>query len=201
MQFKLEKYNKMNNKKHFYIWVFLFLFQMAPHIVLGQVYFTNGLKIQEVNDTSAVIWTRLCKLPNAIPISHKQKEAPFRTPIDFDNNMPVNKMDGAVEGAFGEVKMKLFNQNDSIILDWKHVSPYRDYTIMEVVTGLNPNTEYQILYKVEKIKKVLLQKCLEYLKLLHHQKQLLQLDLHLLLVNIFGIMTTPFEDLKLMIAC
>lgn len=140
----------MNKKQQLYTWVFVVIFQITPYSVLGQVYFTNGIKIQEVSSTSAVLWTRLCKLPKAVSIYHKQKEAPFKGPIDFDNDMPVNKMDGAVEGAFGEVKMKIFNKNDSIILEWKHVSPYKDYTIMEEVNGLIPNTEYQVLLQGRK---------------------------------------------------
>lgn len=151
----------MNYKQLSYAWIFLFLFQIMPQISSGQVYFTNGLKIQEVTDTSAVIWTRLCKFPKAVPIYHKQKKrAFFKSPIDFDNNMPVNKMDGAVEGAFGEVKIKLFNKKDSIVVDWKHVSPYHDYTIMETIHGLDPNTEYQVLLQGRKSKDSVITKIL-----------------------------------------
>jgi alkaline phosphatase D len=142
----------MNNKQLSYSWIFIFFFQIIHYSVLGQVYFTNGLKIQEVTDTSAVIWTRLCKLPNAVPISHKQKETPFKGPIDFDNKMPVNEMDGAVEGVFGEIKTKVFNKNEVIVIDWKHVSPYKDYTILQAIKTLTPNTEYQVLLQGRKDK-------------------------------------------------
>lgn len=142
----------MNYKSHFCYWLFLLVFQILPHSISGQVYFTNGFKIQEVSDTKAVIWTRLCKYPKALPITHKQKEAPFKGPIDFDNNMPVNKMDGAVEGAFGEIKIIVVHEKDSIIMDWKHVSSYQDYTMMETVNGLQPNTEYQVLLQGRKNK-------------------------------------------------
>ena len=142
----------MNNKNYFYVWVFLFFLQMSPHIVSGQVYFTNGLKIQEVTDTSAVIWTRLCKYPKAVAIKHKQKEAPFRTPIDFDNNMPVNEMDGAVEGVFGEVKIKVFNEDETIETTWENVSPYKDYTYMKAVNSLKSNTTYKLLIQGRKNK-------------------------------------------------
>ena len=66
-----------------------------------QVYFTNGFKIGELTDSSAIIWTRLCRSEKPVPINHQQKEAPFISPIDFDNNMPVSEMDGAMEGSFG----------------------------------------------------------------------------------------------------
>lgn len=143
---------KINRKQYFFWEIMLFLFLALPKNVLGQVYFTNGIKIQETTDSSTVIWTRLCKYPKAVPVFHKQKKAPFRGPIDFDNNMPVNKMDGAVTGVFGEVKIKIFNKKESIVIDWKHVSVYKNYTIMEKVDGLTPNTEYKILIQGRKEK-------------------------------------------------
>ncbi|GLR19985.1 alkaline phosphatase D family protein [Portibacter lacus] len=118
----------------------------------SKVYFTNGLKIQEVSATSAVIWTRLCKFPKAVPIKHQQKAAPFRGPIDFDNDMPVTEMDGAVEGTFGEVQVTLTSATDKIVKGWKHVSPYRDFTIMIPVQDLEPNTSYQVLIEGRKNK-------------------------------------------------
>lgn len=138
--------------KTYCVFFMMFFFMTSSTVSIDKVYFTNGFKIQEVTDTSAIIWTRLCKFSKAVPITHKQKPAPFRAPIDFDNNMPVNKMDGAVEGAFGQVKMKIFNKNEVVLIDWKNVSPYKDYTIMEVVSGLKPNTTYQVLLEGRKDK-------------------------------------------------
>ena len=54
----------MMRKQGLFFWLIVLCIQTMPHIVSSQVYFTNGLKIQEVTDTSAVIWTRLCKDSN-----------------------------------------------------------------------------------------------------------------------------------------
>ncbi|MEO9514086.1 MAG: alkaline phosphatase D family protein [Flavobacteriaceae bacterium] len=132
------------NRKQTYFWIVLGIVQILPQLIWGQVYFTNGFKIQEVTDSSAVIWTRLCKTPKAVPVYHERKKPPFRTPINFDNEMPIDQMDGAVPGAFGEVKIKLQNGNDSIIAGWSHVSPYRDFTMMKTLNGLKSNTTYQV---------------------------------------------------------
>lgn len=142
----------MNKQVNKLLGLLLLVFIITSYTNLDNVYFTTGLKIQEVTDTSAVIWTRLCKYPKAVPIQHKQKSEPFRAPIDFDNSMPVNDMDGAVEGTFGEVKIKVFNDDEIIETAWEYVSPYKDYTIMEVIHGLNPNTVYKLLIQGRKDK-------------------------------------------------
>ncbi len=109
-----------------------------------KVYFTTGFKIGEVTDRSAIIQTRLCQSPNPNPIFHQQDAPPFREPIDFDNDMPVNQMDGAVEGAFGQVKMALYSSTDTITTAWNYVSSYKDYTIKVTFDSLSPQTSYQV---------------------------------------------------------
>ncbi|WP_149274803.1 alkaline phosphatase D family protein [Pareuzebyella sediminis] len=110
-----------------------------------KVYFTTGLKIGEVTDTSAVILTRLCAVEEPNPIVHRQKEPPFREPINFDDTMPVVQMDGGVPGAFGEVKMELISNSDTISRGWTYVSSYKDYTIKNVFHGLRPYTKYKLV--------------------------------------------------------
>ncbi len=114
------------------------------------VYFTTGFKIGEVTNSSAIIWTRLCKTSKPVSVYHKQKGAPFKSPIDFDQNMPVNKMEGAVEGSFGQVKVQLHSNDTTINTQWMYVSPYKDFTIKQKITGLHPNTKYTVLIQGRK---------------------------------------------------
>jgi alkaline phosphatase D len=109
-----------------------------------RVYFTTGFKIGEVTDTSAIIWTRLCSIPQAVPVWHQRKSAPFRSPLDFDNNMPVDSMDGAVGGAFGQVKIIISSATDSISTEWLYVSSYKDYTLKKTIGKLKSNTTYNV---------------------------------------------------------
>ncbi|WP_010136386.1 alkaline phosphatase D family protein [Ochrovirga pacifica] len=108
------------------------------------VYFTTGLKIGEVTENSAVIWTRLCSqlLPN--PITHQRKKAPYRAPLKYNNNQPVDQLDGEVSGTFGEVKVKLISKNHQVELDWEFVSSLKDYTFKKVIKNLKPNTTYKV---------------------------------------------------------
>jgi len=124
--------------------VILFQLNDARSQESDSVYFTSGFKIGEVTKSSVVIWTRLCKSPAPVPVHHERKSPAFQGPVDFDNDMPVNKMDGAVEGLFGQVKIRLASNDTIISTDWKHVSVYKDFTIKEKITGLSPNEEYTV---------------------------------------------------------
>lgn len=112
--------------------------------VKDSVFFTTGFKIGEVTDSSAVIWTRLCKVAKPNPITHKRRNAPYRAPLKFKNSTPVSEMDGEVPGTFGEVKAVLKSKSDVIETDWQFVSSLDDYTFKSVVNGLESNTRYTV---------------------------------------------------------
>ncbi|PXX26358.1 alkaline phosphatase [Arenibacter sp. ARW7G5Y1] len=118
-----------------------------------QVYFTNGFKIGELTDSSAILWTRLCSSEKPVPIKHTQKGAPFRSPIDFDNNMPVNEMDGAVEGSFGQISIEVRSKDTVINTPWQYVSEYRDFTFKHRLSGLKSNTTYSVTIRGRKYNK------------------------------------------------
>ena len=108
------------------------------------VYFTNGFRIGEVTPNSAVLWTRLCGSPEPVPVQHPRKEPPFRSPVGFSDTMAVEEMDGAVEGAFGEVKVLLIHGTDTLEWGWETVSSYRDYTLKRSLEGLEPHSAYRV---------------------------------------------------------
>lgn len=110
----------------------------------ANVYFTTGFKIGEVTDSSAIILTRLCKTAQPVAVYHKQEDKVFRPPIDFDNNMPISEMEGAVDGSSGQVKINLKSKDTLISTEWEYVSGYRDFTLKQKFEGLRPNTHYDI---------------------------------------------------------
>lgn len=112
---------------------------------LNKVYFTTGIKMGEVTDSSMIIWTRLCKSDQAVKVHHQRKEKPFRSPLEFDDKMPVNEMDGEVEGSIGQVSVKLSSDMDTIVIPWQQVVGDEDFTFNKKVDGLKSNTAYQVL--------------------------------------------------------
>lgn len=108
------------------------------------VFFTTGIKIGEVSDTSVVIWTRLCSANKPNPVTHERRPAPYRAPLKFNAKKPVHEMDGEVAGSFGEVKVLLKSKNHNVELDWEFVSVINDYTYKKYIGGLHANTTYTI---------------------------------------------------------
>jgi len=124
--------------------IFLILLQAGNAQSSDRVFFTNGIKFGELTDNSVVFWTRLCQSEYPVPVGHERKEPPFRSPMDYDDTMPVEEMDGAVEGAFGQIKIELSAGSSVISSNWEYVSSYRDYTYRKQIDGLRPNTLYSI---------------------------------------------------------
>ena len=108
------------------------------------VYFTTGFKVGEVSQNSAVIWTRLCAQQKAVPVKHDRKEPPFRSPLLFNDSIPVEALDGAVKGAMGQVRIRLSAGSEIIDNDWEYVSAYEDFTIKKLIEGLSSNTLYKV---------------------------------------------------------
>jgi len=115
-----------------------------------RVFFTTGFKLGELTDTSVVVWTRLCKESKPVPVAHARKEPPFKSPLNFDDDMPVNDMDGAVAGAFGQVMIMCKSADTLFSTAWLPVSSYKDYTLKRKINGLEPNQEYEIILRARK---------------------------------------------------
>jgi len=122
----------------------LIMLQLGNAQVSDSVFFTNGFKIGDVTEVSALIWTRLCIQQYPVPVHHKRKAPPFMSPLNFSDSISVDEMDGAVKGAFGQVRIELSAGSDAILSDWEFVSSYEDYTIKRRMNGLLPNTLYKV---------------------------------------------------------
>ncbi|MEB2782839.1 hypothetical protein U3A58_20830 [Algoriphagus sp. C2-6-M1] len=74
-------------------------------IFRSKIFFTTGYKTAEVSAQSALLWTRLCAKRKPRRIRHKRNETVFRYPIGFDEDLPVDQMDGVGKGMSGSVKV------------------------------------------------------------------------------------------------
>ncbi|MFR9650874.1 MAG: alkaline phosphatase D family protein [Rikenellaceae bacterium] len=109
------------------------------------VYFTNGFKIGDLTPTSVVIWTRLCDVEQPVAITHERIDRVFRSPKKFDNNTPVEQMDGHVKGSYGEVMIELHTiRNQRLSSGWQPVSGLMDFTYKHPFEGLLPATKYTV---------------------------------------------------------
>ena len=127
-------------------------------------YQATGIKIGEVTDNAAIVWTRLTRHPERVgtqapmpqilyrdpktgELTDKRKGRPNLPPVvSFPEGSTIQTIEGAVQGAPGTVRVlyKIKGASDWKSTNWKAVDPQRDYTGQFKLTGLKPNAEYQV---------------------------------------------------------
>ncbi len=130
-------------------------------------YQATGMKIGEVTDTQAIIWTRLTQRPGRIgaeapmpiflyetPESNELVEAPtgrflpadWLPVVHYPDGSSINTVEGAVLGAPGEVQVlyKAADANDWQSTGWETVNPELDFTHQFNLKDLGPTTEYEL---------------------------------------------------------
>ena len=117
----------------------------SPNPTTAQdVYFTNGFRVAELSPRQAIVWTRLCGQAKPNPVVHQRKPKVFRHPLNFDESMPVDKMDGAVRGAEGYVRVVLRANGHTQTTEWHRAGPKNDFTAHISLPRLSPNTDYEL---------------------------------------------------------
>ena len=115
---------------------------------INKIHFSNGFKVTEVAQNEAIIWTRLSASEKPNPIIHKRSKSKENNnnfyPVDFDENQPVEKMDGAVKGTKGKVRLRYESNGGKIISDWKSAESSSDFTVQIPLSKLQSGTKYQI---------------------------------------------------------
>ena len=131
-------------------------------------FLATGIKIGEVDQTSAIIWVRLTKrdkrigaeaqLPVILYLNQETGEyeprkgssRASRTPkVIYPEGSDISTIEGATPGTGGRVRLKYkkAGTTDWQKIDWQTVDPEKDYTHRFKVTGLSPGAAYEM--KVE----------------------------------------------------
>lgn len=118
------------------------VFAQEAWSVESRVYMANGFKIGEVDQDSAIVWTRLTRNP----------ELNFQgTPFDENDGLAgqglenLDDREGSVPGAAGEVRVVFWQEgapDSSQATNWKQVDIAKDYTRQFSLEGLTEATEY-----------------------------------------------------------
>ena len=119
----------------------------------------SGIKIGEVTDTEAIIWTRLtgsskrlgteAPMPKISYPGRKKKNAsrPDAAPVvTFPGGSTVATLEGAVAGTTGRVRVLYKAQTGGQWkhTDWQPVDPKKDHTRQFRLTRLSPKTKYLV---------------------------------------------------------
>lgn len=110
----------------------------------------TGVKVGEVTDTTAIVWTRHTASPTrnrdgvVIPQPGKKMKAPVEVTV------PVDQIEGACPGAPGRIRMRYSTRedlSDAAETDCVEVSETTDFTHHFALAGLKPDSTYH--YAVE----------------------------------------------------
>jgi alkaline phosphatase D len=121
-------------------------------------YQTTGIKICEVTQNSAIVWTRLCVADTrvddtgALPeIVHPKKSddttVPAKRPYAvFPEGLDVGTIDGAVPGSPGEVRVRYrpVGSDEWSDTGWTAVDPNADFTRQVQLEALKAGSEYEL---------------------------------------------------------
>lgn len=136
-------------KRHFGILCIL-LFSVLSTFAGGgpTVFFGNGMKIGEVDQDSAIVWTRLTAAPemnqSGVPfISTEDKEATMAS--QMPEGKKLDDMEGAVPGKTGKVRLTWeSDKGEKQSTEWLGVAVKMDFTRKFWLKDLTPETEYQL---------------------------------------------------------
>jgi len=123
-------------------------------------YQATGLKVGEVTDTTAIVWTRLTRKPERNPSDAPMVKFEFEKPPDgrsgsrrrkvraivYPEGMTVADIRDAAPGAAGEVRVSYRPeaQRQWSQTPWGAVDAERDFTRQVKLTGLKPATAYAL---------------------------------------------------------
>jgi alkaline phosphatase D len=107
-----------------------------------------GYRVGEVTQNSAIVWTRITAQaePNWQGETPNPKESPTRRMVT-NKPIPVERWEGALPGAPGEVRLILSKQSDlrdATISPWSRVDADSDFTYQFHPSGLEPGTRYYL---------------------------------------------------------
>lgn len=111
----------------------------------ADVHMANGIKIGEVDQTSAIIWTRLTANPdrNTEGTLFPSIKKPTKQ-LDYPD---LSVMQGSVTGANGEIRVTYWPTNEAEAAqstEWKTVYSKNDYTHQFKLSNLKENTSYEL---------------------------------------------------------
>jgi alkaline phosphatase D len=126
-------------------------------------YQSMGIKIGEVTDNSAIIWTRLNRDAQRVGIEGGMPEVNYldrenrriknngsrrslRPVVTFPTDGGVSSVEGAVPGIFGDVCVR-YKPTGALMwasTDWRAVDAEADYTCQVELFGLKTNTQYVV---------------------------------------------------------
>ena len=154
------------------LWILLVVTVAAGFLVNGHLvsqgrsqqrpYQASGFKICEVDSNSAIIWTRLTRVPRRVgkegpmPIVRykdtasgrlvlRQGRQDMEPVVEFPDGSTIDSIEGAVPGISGETRVRYKEPaGEWQTPAWSAVNPDRDFTTQLRLENLKPDTVYEL---------------------------------------------------------
>jgi len=119
-----------------------------------EAYLAMGIRVGEVTQTSAIVWTRITAQPNRRSAGVPPRTKVSRTRVMVDNlPIPVEKREGAVPGTAGQIRLKLAENRrltQAETTQWSDVDAASDYTKQFRLAHLRPARKYFLRVEARK---------------------------------------------------
>lgn len=128
--------------------ILTFIALLSASLFAYEVHQGNGIKIGEVTQTSAIIWTRLTATADLKrPAIEWPGTANPNGASQIPDGISLADMDGALPGIAGSVKLTFWSTNSPNAIsetDWVEVDPHRDFTHQFKLAYLEPGVAYEL---------------------------------------------------------
>lgn len=160
---------KINPRNEIIVTTLLFILCGCNSRLSNGPYQATGIKIGEVTDNTAIVWTRLTRnsmrigseapMPRVFyrdaqtgELTERPKGRTNLPPVvKFPNNSSIDTIEGAVPGMLGKVRVRHRTLGTSKwkTTRWQAVSPEDDYIHQFELADLTPHTKYQVRVEVD----------------------------------------------------
>ncbi|MHC4737166.1 MAG: hypothetical protein ACYTDW_22400 [Planctomycetota bacterium] len=148
-----------------------FLLAVCSNGTCDGPYQATGIRIGEVTDNAAIVWTRLTQNPERVgpeapmpevryldsktgKLTKKRKGRPDLAPVvRFPENSTIDTFEGAAPGAPGEIRVlyKTEGASDWKATDWQRAKPQRDYTAQFKLRSLDADSKCRVRVEARSI--------------------------------------------------
>lgn len=155
---------KKNNLRPYLLFILAVALTACSQSAPEGPYFATGIKIGEVTQNQAIVWTRLTQNPVRVGNDAPLPEVKYKDPetgelkgrsgrpdvapvVIYPEGYNIDNVQGAVPGREGMVNLKYrkSDQDEWKESGWQAVDPERSFTRQFLLEGLAPGTTYNLL--------------------------------------------------------
>lgn len=142
----------------------ILLLNACTQTVIDGPYFATGIKIGEVTQTEAIVWTRLTENPERVGNDALMPDVKYKDPetgelierrgrpntppvVTYPDGYTVDNIQGATPGSEGWVRLKykIQDKEEWAEIDWQAVDPQKTFTHQFQLSGLTAGVTYELL--------------------------------------------------------